>query len=82
MRALSGLGLASVLATTAGVRSPKMSRRKLLRFAFRGAALAAVAPTLGYSMLSEVFVPNEIHAFEDAEAILAKLGSEVQLLHT
>ena len=59
-----------------------MSRRKLLRLGLRGAALAALTPTVGYSMLSEVFVPNEIHAFEDAEATLAKLGSEVQLLHT
>ena len=45
-----------------------------------GVALAALTPTLGYSMLSEVFVPNEIYAFEDAEAILSRLRGEVRLL--
>jgi endonuclease/exonuclease/phosphatase family metal-dependent hydrolase len=79
MRALSGVGLASVVAATAAVRSPKMSRRSLLRLSLRGAALAALTPTVGYSMLSEVFVPSEIHAFEDAQAELARLGDEVAL---
>lgn len=75
MRALSGVGLASVAVATVGGRSPKMSRRRLLRLALRGAAVAAVTPTIGYSMLSEVFVPSEIHGFEDAEAQLAEFAN-------
>lgn len=82
LRGLSGVGLASMLAATAGGRSPVVSRRKLLRLSLRGAALLALTPTLGYSMLSEIFVPTEIHAFKDAEAQLAKLGREVGLLHS
>ena len=58
----------------------RANRRKLLRYALRGAALAALTPTLGSSMLSEFFVPGEIHAFEEAEARLAKLGSELGIL--
>ena len=73
MRTLSGVGLASVVAATAGGRSSRMSRRGLLRLSLRGAALAALTPTVGYSMLSEVFVPTEINGFEDAEAQLAQL---------
>jgi endonuclease/exonuclease/phosphatase family metal-dependent hydrolase len=73
MRTLSGAGLASVVAATAGGRSSRMSRRGLLRLSLRGAALAALTPTVGYSMLSEVFVPTEINGFEDAEAQLAQL---------
>jgi len=74
MRALSGVGLASALAATVGDRSCKTSRRRFLRWSLRGAAVAALTPTVGYSMLSEVFVPTEIDGFKDAQMQLAKLA--------
>ena len=41
-----------------------MSRRRLLRGSLQCAALAALAPGVGLSILSEMFVPSEIRAFD------------------
>jgi len=53
-----------------------MTRRRLLRGALRGAAVAALAPTVGLSILSEVYVPGELRAFETLANRLSQVGSQ------
>jgi endonuclease/exonuclease/phosphatase family metal-dependent hydrolase len=71
MASCFGIGFAALAA--AGGRAPQMKRRKFLRVGLRTAALAALTPGVGLSVLSEGFRPDEIHAFDDAEAGLAQL---------
>jgi sphingomyelin phosphodiesterase 2 len=70
-RALAGVGLGGALAALAGVRAPRVTRRRLLRASLHGAALLALAPGLGYSLLSEVCAPDELRCFDDLAARLA-----------
>lgn len=70
-RLLAGAGLSGgLLAGGASVRSRRISRRRLLRTSLRGAALLALAPALGLSVLSEVFAPEELRAFDQLTARL------------
>jgi hypothetical protein len=46
------------------LRVKPMTRRALLRRSLKAAGLAATVPALGYSLLSEYFVPDEIAAFD------------------
>jgi hypothetical protein len=50
-----------------------MSRRKLLRSALSGAAVLGLTPGVGFSIVSEVLVPDDIRAFRNAAAELARL---------
>ena len=74
-RTLSGVGAGISLAavTAAAIPGERLSRRRFLRGSLRSAALLALAPSLGFSILSEVFVPGEIHAFHAAAKHLASL---------
>jgi len=71
MASCFGIGFAALAA--AGGRAPQIKRRKFLRVGLRTAALAALTPGVGLSVLSEGFRPDEIHAFDDAAAGLAQL---------
>jgi endonuclease/exonuclease/phosphatase family metal-dependent hydrolase len=69
--AVLGLGCAGVAAS--GARSAGVSRRALLRGSLNAAALIALWPGVGFSLLSELFVSDEIRAFDDVAARLARL---------
>ena len=56
-----------------------MSRRKLLRTSLAGAALVAGTQGVGFSIVAEVLLPNEIRAFRDAADQLAQLRGLRQL---
>lgn len=74
-RTLSGVGAGVSLAALAAAAIPdeRVSRRRFLRGSLRSAALLALAPSVGCSILSEVLVPDEIHAFRAASRHLASL---------
>jgi endonuclease/exonuclease/phosphatase family metal-dependent hydrolase len=63
-RAWAGIGFGCATLASVGGRSVEMSRRRLLRRSLQCTALAALAPSVGLSLLSEVFVPREIQAFD------------------
>ena len=63
-RAWAGIGFGCAALASMGVRSVEVSRRRLLRRSLQCTALAALAPSVGLSILSEVFVPSEIQAFD------------------
>jgi endonuclease/exonuclease/phosphatase family metal-dependent hydrolase len=67
----AGFGVAALAA--AGVRTPPLTRRRLLRGGLQGVGLLALTPGVGFGLLSEVFVPDEIRAFESLSARLAAL---------
>jgi endonuclease/exonuclease/phosphatase family metal-dependent hydrolase len=73
-RTWAGLGIGGALVASAGLRGLSATRRGVLRGALRGIAFAALAPSLGLSVLSEVFVPDELRAFEDLSESLARVG--------
>jgi endonuclease/exonuclease/phosphatase family metal-dependent hydrolase len=66
-----GIGLAAVAAL--GAAPKRMSRRRLLRSSLSAGALLALTPGLGFSVVSEVLVPDQIRAFRHAAAQLAQL---------
>jgi hypothetical protein len=72
-RAWAGLGIGGAVLASAGLRTPAMSRRRMLRTALEGAALLALTPGVGMSILSEVFVPSEIRAFDALAARLEQV---------
>jgi endonuclease/exonuclease/phosphatase family metal-dependent hydrolase len=72
-REWAGAGLGVAVAASAGRRVPPLTRRRLLRTSLRGLAIAALTPGLGFSLLSEVFVKDEIQAFDELEQRLAQL---------
>jgi len=67
------LGAVGVIAAGAGGRGLSTTRRRLLRGALRGTALIALTPTVGLSVLSEWFVPDELQAFDELSAELARV---------
>lgn len=70
----AGVGCAALLA---GVRqaSRPVKRRRFLRALGRIGMLTALAPTLGYSLLSEVVIPEETRAFARLRAALMSFRS-------
>ncbi|MDH3211734.1 MAG: endonuclease/exonuclease/phosphatase family protein [Myxococcales bacterium] len=70
-RAWASAGIGCAVLAAAGMRSVDLSRRRLLRASLQCAALGALAPGVGLSILSEIFVPGEIRAFE---ALADRLG--------
>jgi endonuclease/exonuclease/phosphatase family metal-dependent hydrolase len=70
-----GAGVGCALVASAGTRKLSMTRRRLLRGALRVAAVAALAPAVGLSILSEIFVPSELRAFEMLAHRLSQVGS-------
>jgi len=84
-RTLCGVGAGVSLAALAAAAIPgeSVSRRRFLRGSLRSVALLALAPSVGLSVLSEVLVPDEIHAFRAASQNLASLMSrDPGLLHS
>lgn len=59
----AGIGVAALIAL--GERSlPHVSRRRFLRSGLQLSAAVALAPSVGCSVLSEVFAPDEIRAYD------------------
>ncbi|MFP8877075.1 MAG: hypothetical protein VCB99_09235, partial [Myxococcota bacterium] len=65
----AGVGCAALFAGSQATLSPMKRRHFLSRLAKLG-ILASLTPSLGYSVLSEFVVPQEMNAFR---ALLAKL---------
>jgi len=76
-RKLSRVGAGVGLATLAVAAIPErlVDRRNILRSALRATALLTLAPAAGYSLLSEVYIPDEIGAFRVAAERLAELAA-------
>jgi sphingomyelin phosphodiesterase 2 len=75
-RTVAGIGLGTALLAAAGVRHRRVSRRRLLRAGLEGASILALAPCIGLSVLSEVFAPDELRAFDQLAALLDRATSE------
>jgi endonuclease/exonuclease/phosphatase family metal-dependent hydrolase len=71
-RALAGAGLGGALLALGALRTEPITRRKLLRKLARVAGVAAIAPAVGYSILSEYFVPGELAGFDTIAQRLAE----------
>jgi endonuclease/exonuclease/phosphatase family metal-dependent hydrolase len=63
-RVVAGAGMGFAVAALGGVRVKPMTRRKVLCRALRSAGLVAVMPGVGFSILSELFVPDDLAAFD------------------
>ena len=73
-RLLTGAGLGCAGLVALGERAlPDVSRRRLLRGGLQLLALAALTPSVGCSVLSEVFVPDEMQAYETLGGHLERL---------
>ncbi len=79
-RLYAGAGLGAAALATVGVRTQGITRRRLLRGTLQGAALAALTPGVGFSILSEVFVPDELRAFDALAARLAGVDPRTEHL--
>ena len=75
-RAWAGAGLGCAALASMGVRSLDASRRRFLRRSLQCAALAALAPGAGLSILSEVVVPSEIRAFDALASRLTRIDPD------
>ncbi|MBW1688837.1 MAG: hypothetical protein JRS35_27730, partial [Deltaproteobacteria bacterium] len=81
-RTAAGIGLGTALLAAAGVRHRHVSRRRLLRAGLEGAGILALAPCIGLSVLSEVFAPDELRAFDQLAALLDRATPEAADLLT
>lgn len=72
-RQISAIGIGIAAAATAGAVPKRMRRRRFLRAGLVGAALVAVTPGVGFSIVSEVLMPDQIRAFRLAAQQLAQL---------
>ena len=75
-RALAGMGMACAVAAAAGGRTESVNRRRFLQKSLRVAAVAGLTPGIGYSVLSELVLPNELRAFDHAEESLDQLAQQ------
>jgi endonuclease/exonuclease/phosphatase family metal-dependent hydrolase len=75
-RTAAGIGLCGALLASAAVRDSRVTRRRLLRGALQGAGLLALTPSVGYSVLSEVFAPDELRAYDRLAARLDRAQSD------
>jgi hypothetical protein len=73
-RTWAGVGIGCAALAALGGRSIDVTRRRLLRNALHGAALASLAPGIGFSILSEVFAPSQIRAFDSLANRLTRLN--------
>jgi endonuclease/exonuclease/phosphatase family metal-dependent hydrolase len=72
-RQISGIGIGLGAAATAAALREGVSRRRFLRAGLATAALLAVTPGVGFSIMSEVLMPDQIRAFRQAAQQLASL---------
>ena len=63
-RVAAGAGWAGALVATRGARSPRFSRRSLLRTSIQFGGLAALTPAVACTLIAEVFSPDELLAFD------------------
>jgi endonuclease/exonuclease/phosphatase family metal-dependent hydrolase len=64
-RAWAGAGVGCATLVALGQRRmAKVGRRRLLRTGLQAGALLALTPSVGFSILSELFVPSEIEAYD------------------
>jgi endonuclease/exonuclease/phosphatase family metal-dependent hydrolase len=64
-RAWAGAGLGCATLVAIGERRmARVERRRLLRAGLQAGALLALMPSVGFSILSELFVPGEIEAYD------------------
>ena len=75
-RTVAGIGFGMALLAAAGVRHRSVNRRRLLRAGIEGAGILALTPSVGLSILSEVFTPDELRAFDNLAALLDRARSE------
>jgi endonuclease/exonuclease/phosphatase family metal-dependent hydrolase len=73
-RTAAGLGLGLALVASAGIRMGPITRRRLLRGAIQTAGVAALAPVLGFSFVSEILTPDELRALDALSGRLALLA--------
>lgn len=76
----AGLATAALLATCDRWLA-ESSRRRFLRTGLQLAAFAALAPSVGCSVLSEVFVPDEIRAYDSLARALERLQAGLLTSH-
>jgi len=81
-RKLSSLGIGLAAAAALSATPRRMSRRRLLRGSLATGALLALPPSVGFSIVSEVLVPDEIRAFRKAAAQLAQLREPLRVAHS
>jgi hypothetical protein len=55
-----------------------VSRRRLLRAGLEGAGILALMPSVGFSILSEVFGPDELRAFDNLALLLDGARSQAE----
>jgi endonuclease/exonuclease/phosphatase family metal-dependent hydrolase len=72
----AGIGCAAIAALA--TRNPVVSRRAILRNSLKLTAVASLTPAAAWSALSEIFLPEEIQAFNDAAADLDQLHEATQ----
>jgi endonuclease/exonuclease/phosphatase family metal-dependent hydrolase len=75
-RAVAGIGFGTALLAAAGARHRRVSRRRLLRAGIEGAGILALTPSVGLSILSEVFTPDELRAFDSLAILLDRARSK------
>jgi endonuclease/exonuclease/phosphatase family metal-dependent hydrolase len=75
-RTVAGIGFGMALLAAAGARHRRVTRRRLLRAGLEGAGILALTPSVGLSILSEVFTPDELRAFDNLAALLDRARSE------
>lgn len=75
-RTLAGIGFGAALLAAASVRQPSVTRRRLLRAGLQSAGILALTPSIGFSILSEVFTPYELRAFDHLAALLDRASPE------
>jgi hypothetical protein len=70
------VGWGAALAASLGGRHQTLSRRRLLRTGLSAAALAALTPGVGYTLLAEVFAPDELAAYDRMSVLLAAVAKQ------
>jgi endonuclease/exonuclease/phosphatase family metal-dependent hydrolase len=78
-RAFSGIGFGVAAMTVVGSRNVDVTRRRFLGGAFRVAGIAATTQVVGYSVMSEYLLPNELSAFREAEKSLQQFARHAPL---
>jgi sphingomyelin phosphodiesterase 2 len=63
-RALASAGVGGAALALCGMRSKSLTRRRFLRQGLQTAGVAALTPGVGFSILSEYFVPDELAGFD------------------
>jgi endonuclease/exonuclease/phosphatase family metal-dependent hydrolase len=72
-RTLASVGIGGAAVALGSVRWKPMTRRRLLRRALRSAGLLSLTPGIGFSILSEFFVSDELEGFDAVSRRLSQL---------